>query len=110
MMRSILVAALDDLRASMYERFTSARSSALLLKLVDSLFMRPATSITDAANLLGITHAAAAANIAKFVEAGLLREITGRTRDRVYVARSILNLMSDHDGAPARPKRAPTQS
>ena len=90
----------------MYERFTSARSSALLLKLVDSLFMRPATTIIEVANLLGITHASAAANIVKLVDAGMLREITGRTRDRIYEARSILDLMSDQGTAPARRKRS----
>ncbi|MGH7718429.1 MAG: Fic family protein, partial [Gemmatimonadaceae bacterium] len=90
-----LVEALDALRKEWHAKLQSARSSALLLKLIDSLFARPATTIGAATALLGITPASASANIAKLVDAGILREITGRTRDRIYLASGILDLMSD---------------
>ena len=90
-----LVLSLDTLRLQMHQQFQSARSSALLIKLIDSLFARPATTIGEATRLLGVTPASASANITKLVKAGILREITGRTRDRVYVARRILALMGD---------------
>lgn len=90
-----LVESLDALRAAWYARLQSARSSALLLKLVDALFARPATSIGEATKLLGVTPASASANIARLVDAGILREITGRTRDRIYLAQPILDLMND---------------
>ena len=91
------VDALDTLRVDMHRSLQSARSSALLLKLVDALFERPAITIGAAATLLGVTPASASANIAKLEDAGILEEITGRTRDRVYVARGILNIVSDND-------------
>ena len=97
-----LIEALDALRATWHAKLQSARSSALLLKLVDSLFARPATSIGEATKLLSVTPASASANIAKLVDAGILREITGRTRDRIYLARGILDLMSDRS-APSTP-------
>lgn len=90
-----LVVALDTLREAYRARLQSARSSALLLKLVDSLFTRPATSISEATRLLAVTPASASANITKLVGAGILREITGRTRDRIYLAQGILDLMGD---------------
>ncbi len=97
-----LVTALDNLRVEMYMTLQSARSSALLLKLVDALFERPATTIGAATKLLGVTTASASANISKLVDANILTEITGRTRDRVYVARRILNLMGDRTVTAAR--------
>jgi len=92
-----LVSALDALRSAWYARFQSARSSALLLKLIDSLFARPAISIGEATRLLGVTPASASSNIAKLVDAGIVREITGRTRDRIYLAQRIIDVMSDRN-------------
>lgn len=100
-----LVTGLDTLRMEMHHKFQSARSSALLIKLVDSLFARPATTIGEATKLLGVTPASASANITKLVKAGILREITGRTRDRVYVARRILALMGDNRVSTANSER-----
>jgi len=97
-----LVTALDDLRASMHRELQDARSSSLLIKLVDSLFERPATSIGAASELLGVTAASASANITKLAAAGILKEITGRTRDRVYVAPRILDIVSDRSVNAAR--------
>jgi Fic family protein len=90
-----LITSLDRLRSEMHARFQSARSSVLLIKLVDSLFARPATTIAETTKLLAVTPASASATIAKLVHAGILREITGRTRDRVYVAPPILALLTD---------------
>lgn len=92
-----LVGALDDLRGDLHRKFQSARSSALLLKLVDSLFALPAITIATATKELGVSPASASALIRKLEEAGVLREITGRTRDRIYVARPILQVVSEHE-------------
>ncbi|MEO7520679.1 MAG: Fic family protein, partial [Gemmatimonas sp.] len=97
-----LITALDDLRTSMHLEVQSARSSALLMELVDSLFERPATTIGAATALLGVTAASASANISKLVQAGILKEITGRTRDRIYIAHRILDVMSDRSASAAR--------
>jgi Fic family protein len=96
-----LITALDRLRAEFYARMQAARSSVLLIKFVDALFARPATTIADARKLLGVTPATASASIRKLEDAGILREITGRTRDRVYVSPPILDLMTDRQARPA---------
>ena len=43
----------------------------------------------------------------KLESAGILREVTGRTRDRIYLAPDILRLMTD-DAATARRDKATT--
>jgi Fic family protein len=80
------------LRDAYHERLHAARSSALLLKLVDNLFERPSMSIAGAGTLLQVTPASAAANLRKLVEAGILREVTGRKRDQRFVAPEIIRV------------------
>ena len=87
-----------ELRTAYHGRFHSARSSALLLKLIDRLFVQPAITIPAAAALLGVTPASASANIKKLVQAGILSEATGRKRDQVFVASELVSVA--HDEAP----------
>ena len=85
--------ALLDLRQRYRAQFESARSSALLLKLVDGLLEAPVLTIPQAAKRLRITHRAATLNVMKLVEAGVVAEVTGRGRNRVFVARGILGVL-----------------
>lgn len=91
---------LVTLREEWRGRFLEARASALLLKLVDHLFQRPAVTIKSVGNLLGVTPATASARLRDLEEAGIVREITGRTRDRIYVAPAILRFIGG-EGATA---------
>jgi Fic family protein len=43
-----------------------------------------------AANILGVTYRAAQQNIEKLVESKILREITGRKRNRIFLAGEIV--------------------
>lgn len=76
-------------------RFSQARSSALLQRLVDCLFRAPFITVPSAAKYLGVTQRSATMNIQKLVSAGILREVTGKERHRVFVATEILNIISD---------------
>lgn len=80
-----------DLRHEYRAQFESARSSALLLKLVDGLLEAPVLTIPQAAKRLKVTHRAATLNVLKLVKARVLVEVLGRGRTRVFVARAILN-------------------
>ena len=82
--------ALLELRQKYHRKLHSARSSTLLLKLVDALFERPSMTLTDATKILGVTPASAGATIAKLSEAGILSEVTGQKRHRRFIAREIL--------------------
>jgi len=93
--------ALIALREDWHDRFQSARSSALLLKLIDHLFKSPTITIGGAATLLGVTDVAASNNVRKLVDAGILSERTGRKWGQVFVAMDILKFMNRR---PARSK------
>ncbi len=73
------------------QRLQSARSSALLLRLIDDLFESPVTSISAAAGRLSVTHPSATKIIEKLEAAGILREVTRRERHRLYVAQEVID-------------------
>jgi Fic family protein len=74
------------------ERLQAARSSALLLLLVDNLFQLPVITNTRAVEKLAVTPRSAQLNIDKLVAAGILREVTGNRRNRVYIADEIFHI------------------
>lgn len=84
---------LIDLREDYHGRLQVTRASALPIKLVDHLFERPAIRINMAQEHLGVTFRAAAQNVQKLVDARILREATGRDRNRIFVASEILDLL-----------------
>lgn len=77
-----------DLRETYRDRLQSARTSALLLRLVDELFAAPAVTIPRAAALLDVTHPQL--NVDKLVGASVLHEAGGRRRNRIFMAREIV--------------------
>jgi Fic family protein len=89
------VEGLLDLRERWHSQFHSARSSALLLKLIDALFQSPSITIGRAAKLLGVTEASASYNIKKLVDGGILQERTGRKWAQIFIAMDILRFMDD---------------
>ena len=83
------------LRQEYVNRVQSARSSALMVKLIDELFRRPSITFGEAARLLDVTPAAANANVRKLEEAGVLTEITGQARNMIFAAQGIFELVHD---------------
>lgn len=71
-------------------RVISARSSSLLLQMVDDLFTSPVTTIPGTARRLKITQRSASLNIQRLVEAGVLTEVSGRQRYRIYMCQGII--------------------
>ncbi|MBI5582995.1 MAG: Fic family protein, partial [Deltaproteobacteria bacterium] len=71
-------------------KFQEARSSALLLQLVDRLFEYPILSIPAATRFLKVTRRSGAQIIGKLVGAGILTEMTGRERYRLYAAMELI--------------------
>ena len=69
------------------------RASALALQLVDELFAYPAITTAIAATLLHVTPRAAQNNLDKLIAAGIVREVTGRKRNRIFVAEEIINIV-----------------
>jgi cell filamentation protein, protein adenylyltransferase len=73
-------------------RMTAARQSALLLAMIDHLFLSPAVTIAGVARELGVTYASAKQNVEKLVAARILEPLS-EARNRAYMAREILALI-----------------
>lgn len=78
-------------------KLQEARASALLLSLVDDLFSNPAINTKIAARILNVTPRSAQLNIDKLVESGILEEVTGQRRNRIYAAREIIATIESVD-------------
>jgi Fic family protein len=72
-------------------KLQEARSSSLLLQLVDRLFETPVLSVPAAATFLKVTHRSAAKLIEKLKNGNIVTEITKRERYRLYVALDIIS-------------------
>jgi Fic family protein len=78
-------------------KLQAARASALPLRLLDELFKHPVLNISQAARVLKVTARAAGHNVEKLVKAGILTEVTGRERNRMFVARKILHIAEEDE-------------
>lgn len=86
---------LVDLWQAYRKKIQTSRSSSLLLTLLDELFSSPAMTIAQAAKHLKVTQRAAWLNIEKLVNAGILREATGRQRNRIFIAPEIIRIIDE---------------
>ena len=82
-----------DLWQQYRQRLQSGRASALGLRLVDELFAAPVITYGGAANLLGVTQRAARLNVEKLIEIGILKEASGRRRNRIFAATEIIGIL-----------------
>jgi len=79
------------------KRLQTARMSILAQNLVDELFKQPAMSVNTAQGVLGVSFASAQNNVMRLVKLGILKEVTGRKRDRIFIAPDILQLTGASD-------------
>jgi Fic family protein len=81
---------LQDLRERYRVQFQAERASGRLLQTVDLLFARPVMTMPKISEALGVSYATATRYINRLEDAGILREITGQARNRVYRADEVL--------------------
>ena len=84
---------LQALRVQYQAQIHARRAPARLLRVVDLLFAQPVLTTRQVESALGINFPGAQRLIDQFVQAGLLREITGGRRNRVYRADEILKIL-----------------
>jgi cell filamentation protein, protein adenylyltransferase len=72
--------------------------------LLRSLYSQPVMSVNMIAAKLGVTHQSASSLIRAFERVGILREITGRKKDRLFVFSEYVNLFTSHVSRGSRPK------
>lgn len=88
---------LVDLQSSLRDRLMKDRYSVNTLKLAEQLLDRPYITAMQAESSLDVTRPTAQQAIDNLVEVGVLREVTGRRRGRVYCAPEVLKIVYDHD-------------
>jgi Fic family protein len=81
---------IQDLRREYRTRFQTTQSSAKLLQVVDLLFGAPVVTVSQVKEAVGVTFPSANRYIAQLEEAGIIREITGQARNRLYEASEII--------------------
>lgn len=64
-------------------------------RILVALYQRPIMSVADVMLLLDVTHPTAAKMVSLLEDLGILKEMTGQQRNRMYVFESYLNLFSD---------------
>jgi Fic family protein len=84
---------LFELRETYRQRFQREGARPSLLTAVNHLFANPVTSIRELAEVLGVSFEAARRLVGSLEERGVLEEITGRRRNRMYAAREILQVL-----------------
>ncbi len=93
----------ERLRAELRDRSQSPTAAALL----DLLFERPVVKISEAAERLQVTYGPAAKAMDVLAEMGVVREVTGQRRHRVFCAQAIVDAIEDAavplDEQPQRP-------
>jgi Fic family protein len=86
---------LQDIRKKYQAVIDSDRQPARMTAVVDFLFSRPILSVRQAADSLDIPFKTTQAYLAKLEQSGILREITGYARNRIFQADEILKAFQD---------------
>lgn len=88
---------LQEIRAKYQPMVDQDRNSLRMAAVIDYLFSRPVLTVRQAADGLGIPFKTAQAYLSKLVQAGVLREITGFARNRIFQADEILRAVHDQN-------------
>jgi Fic family protein len=86
---------IQALREQYRAGFQTARSAARLLQVVDLLFAQPILTANQVATALSVDFSTAQRYVNQLDEAGLLREVTGKARNRVYRADQVLQAIEE---------------
>jgi Fic family protein len=83
---------IQNLLREYMERCQQARSSALLIQIVDALFERPVMSVPAARLLTGTSYRAAKNNLEKLVQYRILSARLGEFRPKYYLAPELIEI------------------
>jgi len=64
-------------------------------RVLEHLYVHPIVSVKDVEALIGTTYPAANELVSKFVDSGILNEITGQARNRRFMYRRYINLFNE---------------
>jgi len=83
----------EEFRATISDRFGHVGGNGH--RVLDHLWERPILSVADVAGIVGVTYPAANQLVSRFTEAGILKEITGHSRNRRFILDRYLRLFDD---------------
>ena len=86
------ISSIQNLRTTYMDRCQQARSSVLLVQIIDALFERPVITVPGAKELTGTSYRAAKNNIEKLVQYGILSQGPPTVRPRYYFADELIRL------------------
>lgn len=82
-----------DLQKEYRQRLQKESVSTPVFQLADMLFLNPFVSLPGISNYLKITWPTAKASVDRLVKFGILQEVSGRKRSRIYCAKELLNIL-----------------
>jgi Fic family protein len=94
------------MRRTYIDRLNSRHARPTTIRLVDHLFENPYVQTRSLSNRLNVSFAATQMAIDQLVEMGLLQEVTGQKRNRVYLAVEVLAAI---EGTPPTQLQVPSQ-
>jgi Fic family protein len=84
---------LGQLRSAYRERLRTERAAERLLQTLDVLFERPILNIRQLEAALDVPYRTAQRYVERLEEIGILREVTGQARNRLYRADEIIHVL-----------------
>jgi Fic family protein len=88
-----MIERLGHLRAAYLERIQGERAAERLMNALDVLFERPILNIRQLEAALNVPYRTAQRYIERLAELGILWEVTGQMRIRIYQADEILGTL-----------------
>jgi cell filamentation protein, protein adenylyltransferase len=83
---------LEELRGQYHQRLGTERKSSGLMQALDFLFAQPMVTVREVEREIGASDFKVAQRyLLKLIDLGILREITGRSRNRIYRADEIFD-------------------
>jgi len=71
-----------------------------VFRLLDMLFLNPFVSLTGISDYLKVTWPTAKAAVDRLVKVGIIKEISGRKRSRIYCAQELLDILTEDSISP----------
>jgi Fic family protein len=82
-----------DLQKGYRQQLQKESISTVVFQLLDMLFLNPFVSLPGISDYLKITWPTAKASVERLVRLGILKEVSGRKRGRIYCAKELLNIL-----------------
>ncbi|MEW6104710.1 MAG: Fic family protein [bacterium] len=83
-----------DLQKRYRQQLQKESVSPIVFQLLDMLFLNPFVSLPGISDYLKVTWPTAKASVEHLIKLGILKEVSGRKRSRIYCLRELLNILA----------------